>query len=383
MLIGGLMARICIVAHFAYGAMNGGADGHSGGVERQTSLMARWLAGRGHDVSLVTWGEGQGDRLVLDGVRMIKLCRRDDGLPGLRFFYPRWTSLNRALAEADADLYYQNCAEYVTGQIAWWCRRHGRRFVYSVASDPDCDPRLPQMHTLRERFLYRYGLKHSAKIIVQTRTQQRMLREGFGLDSIPLPMPCPGPLESASPRLPTTEPFHVVWVGRIAPVKRLEVLLDSAEALPDIRFDIAGKADAADSYTGPLLERARRQGNVTLHGHVGRDRMPEFFRTASVLCCTSEYEGFPNTFLEAWSYGVPVVSTVDPDGLVSEKGIGIFAAHPADVVPAILRLQRDEGLCRSVSSNARSYYLENHALDVAMRRFEDLFARALSGPQDP
>ena len=375
-----LVVRICIVAHFAFGAMNGGADGHSGGVERQTSLMARWLAGHGHDTSLITWDEGQAEGLVLDGVRMIKLCRRDEGLPGLRFFHPRWTRLNGALIEADADLYYQNCAEYVTGQVAWWCRRYGRRFVYSVASDPDCDPRLPQMHTRRERFLYRYGLMHSAKIIVQTRTQQQLLREGFGLDSIPLPMPCPGPSEHDPPRL-STDPFRVVWVGRIAPVKRLDVLLDAAEALPGIRFDIAGKADAAESYTGTLLERARRVGNVILHGHVGRDRMSEIFRTASVLCCTSEYEGFPNTFLEAWSYGVPVVSTVDPDSLLSEKGIGIFAAHPADVVPAILRLQRDKDLFRSVSSNARRYFLENHILDSAMRRFEDLFERALSDPE--
>jgi len=86
------MASICIVAHFAFGAMAGGDRGHTGGVERQTSIMARWLAGQGHMVSMVTWDEGQADDSLIEGVRLIKLCRQDEGLPGIRFFHPRWTS---------------------------------------------------------------------------------------------------------------------------------------------------------------------------------------------------------------------------------------------------------------------------------------------------
>lgn len=373
------MARICIVAHFAFGAMKGG-DGHGGGVERQTSIVARWLSEKGHKVSMVTWDDGQEDGSFIDGVQMLKLCRRNDGLPGLRFFFPRWTSLNQALCRADAELYYQNCGEYVTGQIAWWCRRHGRRFVYSVASDPDCDPRLPEMRTLRERILYRYGLTHSDRIVVQTRKQQRMLKEGFGLEATPLPMPCPGPTETEY-NIPSdngSEPFRVAWVGRVAPVKRLEVLLDVAERLPDVRFEVAGQSDASESYTRPLFERARAMQNVTLHGHVGRDRMPGYFRAASILCCTSDYEGFPNTFLEAWSYGLPIVSTVDPDNLITERGLGVYSANSQQAVQAILRFKQDHELRKSMSANARNYYLEYHAPDQAMPRFEGVLADALS-----
>ncbi len=374
------MARICIVAHFAFGAMNGGLNGHSGGVERQTSITARWLAQRGHEVSLVTWDEGQEDGLIIDGVHILRVCRREAGLRGLRFFHPRWTSLEQALYRADAEVYYQNCGEYVTGQVAWWCRRHARRFVYSVASDPDCDPRLPQMRTLRERVLYRYGLTHADRIVVQTRKQQRMLKEGFGLEATPLPMPCPGPTETEYNIPPDngSEPFRVAWVGRVAPVKRLEVLLDVAERLPDVRFEVAGQSDASESYTRPLFERARAMQNVTLHGHVGRDRMPDYFRAASILCCTSYYEGFPNTFLEAWSYGLPIVSTVDPDNLITERGLGVYSANSQQTVQAILRFKQDHELRQSMSANARNYYLEYHALDQAMPRFEGVLADALS-----
>ena len=60
--------------------------------------------------------------------------------------------------------------------------------------------------------------------------------------------------------------------------------------------------------------------NVTLHGRVERERMPSLYQDALCLCCTSVLEGFPNTFLEAWSVGLPVVSSFDPDHLIAERG---------------------------------------------------------------
>src|SRR6185295_3387450 len=88
---------------------------------------------------------------------------------------------------------YQNTAEYVTGQVAFWARRRGRRFVYSVASDMDCYERLPELRTLRERLLYRYGLRRADRVVVQTRHQARMLERGFARPSLQIPMLCPGP----------------------------------------------------------------------------------------------------------------------------------------------------------------------------------------------
>lgn len=64
-----------------------------GGVESQTTLMADWLSARGHRVGLVTWVDGPPHDEVVDGVRVFKTCRRDEGLPLVRFFHPSWTTL--------------------------------------------------------------------------------------------------------------------------------------------------------------------------------------------------------------------------------------------------------------------------------------------------
>jgi glycosyltransferase involved in cell wall biosynthesis len=357
--------------------MTGGASGHIGGVERQTSFTARWFAARGHPTSLVTWGEGpSGDERVGD-VQIIKLCPPDAGVPGLRFFHPRWTSLWRALGRADADVYYQNCAEEVTGQVALWCRRHGRPFVYSVASQPDCDPQLPTLRRRRERILYRYGLRHADQVIVQTRTQQQMLRAGFGRESVVIPMPCPGPSDDAyvPPDPPGEGRFRVLWVGRICREKRPDRLLDLAAAVPELTFDVAGPF-GDDAYAKSVQSRAEGMANVVLHGGVERQRMPEFYGRSGCLCCTSDVEGFPNTFLEAWSHGLPVVTTFDPDGLVAGHGLGHTAPDVPSLAEALRTLSCDADTWRTASRNGRRYYTKNHTVDAVLPQFEEVFAKA-------
>lgn len=371
--------RICIVAHLAYGAMTGGRQGHAGGVEHQTAMTARWLASRGHQVSLVVWDEGQPQDELIDGVRVIKVCRRDAGVPMARFFHPRWTSLVRALTAANAGVYYHNCAEYVTGQVALWCRLHGRRFVYSVASDPECDPALPALRHVRERVLFRYGLRHADRIIVQTEVQRGMLERGFGLPSLVLPMPCAGPAPEAyrAPQLAASGRPRVIWVGRLSVEKQPAWLAEIAAALPQIDFDVAG---AEDPSMAEAVARLRALPNVRLRGRVPRERMPEVYRDAAALLCTSAYEGFPNTFLEAWSHGVPVVSTVDPDGLIAQHGLGSVAMSPRALAAALAGLLASPEGWRDASRSARDCFLRRFTPERALPAFESVFLDVLQHP---
>ena len=185
--------RICIVSHAAFRALTGSTTGHIGGVEHQTSLLAKWLVARGYAVDFVTWREGEEAEAMVDGVRLLTVCRQDEGLPGLRFVFPRWTSLIAALRRSDADVYYHNTAECVTGQVGLWCRAANRRFVFSAASHADCDATLPCLPRLRERVLYRLGLRLASAAVVQTEMQRQMMQSNFARASEVIPMPCPEP----------------------------------------------------------------------------------------------------------------------------------------------------------------------------------------------
>jgi len=364
--------RICFVAHDAYGAMTGGSSGRIGGVERQTLLMATWFAARGYQVSVLTWDEGGPAEEVIGAVHVIKLCRQNAGIKGLRFLWPKWTSLIAGVKRADADIYYHNLAECVTGQVALWCRRRGRQFVFSVSADTQCKARLP--YRLGERILYRCGLRCADEVIVQTQRQQRMIQENFGCDSTVLPMPCPGPNEDEyrECELNRSDSQHVLWVGKIYKVKRPDRLLDLAQACPDLHFDIVGPAYDSEYATG-VCQRAKTLTNVTLHGPVSRACISTFYRKATLMCCTSDSEGFPNTFLEAWSYGLPIVSTFDPDDLIANSGLGIATQDLPGLAHGLRSLCQSPEQRRGMSQRARQFYLKNHMIDAVMPRYESMF----------
>ncbi|MBA1444486.1 MAG: glycosyltransferase family 4 protein [Chromatiales bacterium] len=366
--------KISLVAHNAYGAISGGSAGHVGGVERQTSMMAFWLQKKGFDVSIITWDEGQEQDFVIDGVRLIKLCRKDEGLPGMRFFHPRWSSLNAALKRADADVYYQNGAEYVTGQVALWCKRNRKKFIFSSASDADCQRNLPCLDSFREKYLYKKGLELADHLIVQTEKQAVALLDAFGMTSTVLPMPCPDLL---SDEQPAPKDFHerkgVIWVGRISEEKRLEFLLEVAAKTPEITYDVLGKPNRDSEYARSVLDAAEQAENVNIRGMVERDRIRDFYANARILCCTSSFEGFPNTFIEAWSEGLPIVTTFDPDDLVQRKQLGFAGSEISDLAEKAAHLHSNEDEWTRMSRNARQYFVENHELDAAMERFSALF----------
>ena len=372
--------RICIVSHAGYRALTGSATGHIGGVEHQTTLLAHWLVARGYAVDFVTWREGDEADATIDGIRLLTVCRQDEGLPGVRFVYPRWTSLVRALRRSNADVYYHNTAECVTGQVGLWCRLFGRRFVFSAASHADCDAALPCLPRRRERVLYRLGLRFAAAVVVQTETQQRMMQANFGRAAEVIPMPCPEP-DAQRVLQPQAGPpsKRALWVGRLCDLKRPELFLAAALQAPDLHFDMVGPVDGVE-FGRAIVAQAQRLPNLTYHGAILPSDMPELYRRAGCLVCTSHLEGFPNTFLEAWSQGLPVVSTWDPDEIIKRRGLGIACeGTAAAVVDGVRSLVDSPEAWGGASARSRAYYLATHRPELTFTALE----RALIGRPGP
>lgn len=363
--------RVCIVAHRAYGALVQETQGHIGGVERQTRLFAHWLRDQGHQVSVITWNEGGPREEVIDAIRVIKVCAESDGLPGLRFFTPRWSSLRHALTRADAEVYYHNCAEYVTGQIGFWCKSHQRRFVYSVASDYDCRRDADLHKPAKDEWFFSRGLQRADHVICQTLYQQRLLRENYKVESEMIPMP--GTPPALDPACSDDDRFasqKVLWVGRVQTEKRINWFLEIAARLTRYQFAIVGPPDLPEVEMARVLKVVDETPNLEYVGKIPGSEMPAIYQSAALLCCTSVFEGFPNTFLEAWSYGLPVVTTFDPDNLVAERGLGLPGQDPAELSDAIKKILGDRPTWSSFGDNARRYFAQYHEPEKVMGRFE-------------
>ncbi len=220
----------------------------------QQTLLAKALARRGHEVSMVVADHGQADGMVCGGIQVFKAYRPDAGMPVLRFVHPRWTGLWSALMRADADLYYTSCAGMEAGLLALFCRHFGKRFVFRSASDSDCDKSRLLVRHARDRWLYAYGLRRADAILVQSASQAQTLLRSYGLASRVAGMLVEPPLTA-----PTHE-LDVLWVGNIRRVKRPDRVLWLAARLPQAAIPHGGRRIAGRG--GAVCRRARRRGGI-------------------------------------------------------------------------------------------------------------------------
>ena len=349
-----LLPRVCFVglANLSHLAPDLAPPG-AGGAELQQVLLARALVRRGFDVSTIVYDHGQPDGACYGGIRAFKTFRPDAGIPLVRFFHPRWTSLWQALRRADADIYYVSIAGMPVGETVLFAHRHGRKVVYRVAHDADCDPRTLIIRYGRDRVLYAWGLVRADLVLAQTAVQQQLLRERFGRSSRVI-----SSLAEPGGRQPgfAERDIDVLWVANIRAWKRPERLLELAGRLPQLSFHMVGgpSKEAAALYES-VRSRAAALPNVHFHGHVPYAAIGPLFERARVLTGTSDAEGFPNTYLQAWAHGTPVVAFVDPESIIEQHGLGRPVSSLEEMAGAVGELASHEPLWSETSARCARY----------------------------
>ena len=348
-----------------------------GGESVQQTLLARALVRRGHQVSMVTADCGQHDAMVRDGICVYKAYRPAAGIPLLRFIHPRWSGLWSALARADAQLYYTSCAGMHVGLLALFCARHGRRFIFRCASDTDCDPARLLVRYARDRWLYAYGLRRAHAILVQSAAQAHSLAQRFGLTSR-----VAGMLAEPAPPAARRD-VDVLWTGNIRRVKRPERVLELAAGLRYATIHmVGGPVPDEQGLYQQIRAAAERHPNVLFHGHLPYWEARAMYGRARLLINTSDAEGFPNAYLQAWMLGVPVVTFSDPDGVIDCHGLGEVVRSPLAMAAAVRRLLGDPDELAALGARCRAYMRQEYAGERILAPYLAAFEELLRGPAD-
>ncbi len=365
--------KICFIGYDNLPALSPEYAAHPmGGESVQQTLLARALARRGHDVSMVVLDYGQPDGELWEGIRVFKAFRLDAGLKVLRFVHPRWTGVWSALTRADSDLYYTSCADRLPGLLALYCRRFGKRFVFRCASDSDCDKSRLLVQYARDRWLYAYGLRRADAILVQSALQAETLARSYGLAGRVAGML----VETPSATL--ARDIDVLWVANIRRLKRPDRILQLADALPEAKIHMAGGSlrDEAAMF-GDVSRAAAGRTNVHFHGRLSYSDANALYGRARVLVNTSDIEGFPNSYLQAWIRGVPVVTFIDPDSTIERKGLGVVARSFAQMLDAIRRLLGDPIAWKAASERCRAFMAREYGEDRVLATYLDTFEKVL------
>ena len=340
----------------------------------QHSLLAREFANQGWSVSAVCRDAGQADGESLSGIRFWKTYQRDAGIPGMRFFYPRLYKVWRALKKADADVYFQSCAGFMTGVVAYFARRYGRKIIFRVAHDTDCIPGEQLINNRRDRWLYEYGLGSADLISVQSEVQADALKKNYGLSSVGVKMVVEAPADTS-----LKKDIDVLWVNNLRGFKRPELVVDIARELPKVSFVmIGGRMKGFEDLYDQVKMAAESIPNLTFIGVVPYSEVNDYFARARLFLNTSDSEGFPNSYLQAWVRGVPVISYFDPDGLIEALEIGAKVSSQEEFCAPIEALLEADEKRLAIARRASEYASANYSSKAIVDHYRALIAENLS-----
>jgi glycosyltransferase involved in cell wall biosynthesis len=373
--------RVCVV-------VSGHPNVIMGGSQYQAHLLAEELARR-ENVSVTYVGRGMPEGKDAEGLPYEVLkAGHDRGLWRKRGLFFDASDLRDALTRIQPHVIYQRMKQSYTAVCSHYARKHGIPMFFHVASAADVDPkwignRLSQDTPFRlaEGVLGNWGLRKASHILVQSKAQARLLEKNFARAPSRLVhnfQPLPGTLT-----VKAGDKTRVLWVGNFKDVKRPELFVQIAKSLsarPDIEFWMVGKPAHQARYE-PVMADIRNCENLRYFGALPLKEVNILMSQADVFVNTSAFEGFPNTFIQAWGYGAVVVSlVVDIDDGLDAQGIGFCAGDFDRLKIIIADLASSAERRKAIAVRAFEHVHRNHSPENAVRLADFMLAEAAAAP---
>jgi glycosyltransferase involved in cell wall biosynthesis len=151
------------------------------------------------------------------------------------------------------------------------------------------------------------------------------------------------------PAFQTTDIPVIITAGRLAPEKRIDILLEAASYLAlRIQFNLVILGEGAQR--SQLEQLASDLGISARTFFLGFQPNPwKFIGKSAVFALASDFEGFGNVLIEAMACGVPVVTTRAPFGpeyILSSSTCGLLVptGDPVALAEALQRMLSDTEL---------------------------------------
>lgn len=179
-------------------------------------------------------------------------------------------------------------------------------------------------------------------------------------------------------QVPEGEPL-VLFLSRLIPRKGADLLTEAfREALPDRGVLVIAGPEGEPGYVAHLREVAERCGvsdRVRFAGGIYGDEKKAALADADVFALPSSYENFANAVAEAVASGVPVIVS-DRCGihsLVNEKAGIVVPREKYAIAEAIRRLTQDQALCERLRRGCRAV-AEELSLEKTVAALETIYA---------
>ena len=170
----------------------------------------------------------------------------------------------------------------------------------------------------------------------------------------------------------------LVFAGRLAPQKSLDVALRALARLPDVQLVLAGDGPERQRLHG-LATELGLDGRVRFLGPQPRQAIFELLAAADAVVLPSSWENFPHVLVEALAVGTPVVAT-DTGGVreIVDDGVAglLVPAGDADALAAAVRRVLGDPELRARLAGAAAASVARFSPEEVYGRLEQVLTEA-------
>ena len=231
-------------------------------------------------------------------------------------------------------------------------------------------------------------LRNASKVIALTKIEAEQYKKmGVSADKIEI---IPNGVDlSLFDRLPKKGTFRdkygitadtkiVLYLGRLHKIKGIDLLIAAfskvQKEVPVSKLVIAGPDDGCLHILQKQADLSKIGRNILFTGPLyGEDKFAAYV-DANVYVLPSIYEAFPNTVLEAWACGTPVIVT-DRCGIaeVVDKIGYVVEYDKSQLTDAILELLGCDSLSVELGAKGKKLMKEEFNLDDLVKKFEKVY----------
>jgi glycosyltransferase involved in cell wall biosynthesis len=170
------------------------------------------------------------------------------------------------------------------------------------------------------------------------------------------------------------EKNYILAVGRLAKMKGFDILISTAEKLPQYQFVIVGEGPERKSLEEQI--NVNKIKNVKLVGQKSQEETRKFMSECSIFVMPSLFgEGLPFALVEAIASGKPVIGSKIrgiPE-IIDRNGILIEPNNVNELKDAIETLMGDKRLREKMGKESRIFAESNFDLKKAIKRLNKVY----------
>ncbi|MBD3342223.1 MAG: glycosyltransferase [Candidatus Lokiarchaeota archaeon] len=337
---------------------------YKGGSELQNTVICNYLEKKGFDVHFLFHYKKD---IKSDNFHTYRYLFRKKYN---RYLFTDFFQIYRLISKINPDIIYKRGINYITGIGTLYCKINRIPFIAHIASERDVN--VFSKRILRnyaqyvkvyfDELINRYVISNSNFIVAQAEYQSNLMKKNYKREAnLIIPNMHFYPTEFIKRN---NGEIKILWIANFKKLKQPEKFIELAKELKDgnAKFIMIGRT-SPNKWSQDLINEIKNINNLSYIGEQSIEEVNKLLAGGHIFVNTSLYEGFPNTFIQAWMRKVPVVSlNIDPDDVLKTNRIGYHSKSFDKMVEDVNTLIENSALREDIGNKAQEYAFKNHSM---------------------